>query len=356
MLDVTKMQTGTEPIVTGSRHCDPLTDPRWRHLAADHGDLFNSPRWMSVLHQGYGLDFGAMVFGQDRGGFAWSKISDVRGTRFTSLPFSDFADPPGLPSPSDMSDAIGPLLETGWPVTLRLLRSQTPELPGLDEVDRLAWHRATLPATEEELWTSVKSGARQNVRKAQKHGVVVTVGSSHEMLRAFRRLHVSLRKSKYRMLAQPTAFFDAIADRFGPDDLRVVLASDDGEVVAGVVLLRHGDTGYYKFNASTDRALAIRANDLVMWTSMLEAQQWGCRHFDFGVSDHDQPGLIRYKRKYATEEAEVVVLKAAGARQPGRVSSSFSRSLPKLTNLLTDERCPDRLTAWGGDALYRLFC
>ena len=89
---------------------------------------------------------------------------------------------------------------------------------------------------------------------------------------------------------------------------------------------------------------------------MVQARRWGCRWFDFGVSDLDQPGLIRYKRKYASEEAEVVVLKAPGTRDPGRMSASIGRSLPRLTNVLTNERCPDRLTGWGGDAVYRLFC
>ena len=341
---------------TAMIRCNPRTDARWRRLADEHGDLFNSSRWLAVLHQGYGIEFDSVVFGHGQGGFAWAEIKDVRGTRITSLPFSDFADPPGLPSSTDLGAAIEPLLDRGCPVTLRFLRSRLPELSGLVEVDRLAWHRASLPATEDELWNSVKSGARQNIRKAKGQGLEITIGSTREMLRQFRRLHVSLRKSKYRMLAQPTAFFDAIADRFGPDDLRVVLASDDGVVVAGLVLLRHRDTAYYKFNASTDRALAIRANDLVMWTSLVEAQRWGCRQFDFGVSDLDQPGLIRYKRKYATEESEVVVLKSRAVAEPSPLASSVGRSLPRLTHLLTDERCPDRLTGWGGDVLYRLFC
>ncbi len=337
---------------------DPIADPRWRRLESPGGSLFTSTAWLAVLRDGYGLSFRSALIGEadePRGGIAWAEIDDVRGHRLTSLPFTDYADPAGSVSADEWAAVVSTLVETGLPLTARLLTAERPDVPGIRESGRLAWHSAEIDGTESELWANLKSGARQNIRKAQRNDVRVRVGSSASDVAAFRSLHVSLRKTKYRMLAQPTRFFDALVSHFGPDNLRVILADIDGEVVAGILLLRHGLTAYYKFNASTERGLADRANDLVMWTALLEAQRWGCDRFDFGVSDLDQPGLIRYKRKYASDEAEVSILKHDGipVRPIGRLAGHV---FPLLTRAFTDDRCPDRVTSAAGDRLYRFFC
>ena len=115
-------------------------------------------------------------------------------------------------------------------------------------------------------------------------------------LAEFHRLHVALRKRKYRLLAQPFAFFEAIKHRFQEVDGWFPLgAFVDDRLVAASLYLRWGDTLYYKFNASCTRSLELRANNLLVWAGILLAQSLGCSELDLGPSDDDQPGLIRFQ-------------------------------------------------------------
>ena len=53
----------------------------------------------------------------------------------------------------------------------------------------------------------------------------------------------------------------------------------------------------------------MRPNELLAWESFKLARSRGCRYYDWGVSDLDQPGLVAYKRKLASEERRVTVLR-----------------------------------------------
>ncbi len=370
--------TGVE--VTAGSMVDPCTDPAWAELAC-RGSVFHSPAWLRVLRDGYRMAPRAVLIGD--GGFAWVEVNDVRGVRLVSLPFTDFAGPIGSFDPEVMDAAAA-----GWrpsaPFTVRLLVADGVEFGAepdrlqdplrLEETGRLAWHWADLqpgrpvdPVSghgdpgEDRMWSALASGARQNIRRSRRSGVSVAVRHDLDAVGHYHRLHQGLRKTKYRLLAQPWSFFLALHRQFGPDRLAVVLArlEDRPELgpVAGVILLRHGEWGYYKLNASTEAGWSARANDAVMWEAMVQARRWGCRWFDFGVSDLDQPGLIRYKNKYASGRGEVVVLRGGGGAELKPWSARLvDRSLPVLTRVLTAPRCPDAVGAQASRVLYRLFC
>ncbi|MGF1596685.1 MAG: lipid II:glycine glycyltransferase FemX [Acidimicrobiales bacterium] len=378
-----------------ARLCDPCRDDVWAELVERSGTLFHSPAWLRVLRDAYRLRPRAVVSSEGAtdgggGGVAWVEVADVRGRRVVSLPFSDFAGPIGAWSTGSLAPLKGERAAT-TPSLVTRLRLATPGGPrrgaidandlrryrielGLAETGRLAWHWTELPplgrsttgatstSDDDRLWPQLASGARQNIRRSRRAGVVVDVRSDLDALEDYHRLHLELRKAKYRLLAQPRSFFIALHRHFGPDRLRIVLArldgiagSGGGEAIAGVILLRHGDTAYYKLNASNPAGLSVRANDAVMWEAMAAARRWGCRWFDFGVSDLDQPGLIRYKDKYSTGRGEVVLLGRAGSGRPWS-ARQIDRILPLTSRALTAPRCPDALGRQASRVLYRLYC
>ena len=122
----------------------------------------------------------------------------------------------------------------------------------------------------------------------------------------YHRLHVDLRKRKYRLLAQPLEFFERIRQAFAPADaLRIALALVDGRPVAGAVYVVWGDTVYYKFGASRAEFLPLRPNDALHWRLIRWAHDRGLRTLDWGLSDLDQPGLVAYKRNWASREGRI---------------------------------------------------
>lgn len=320
--------------------------------------LFSSPSWIEALRATYGFAFEASALlqgGAVRAAILFSRIEDLRGRRVLSLPFSDYCDPLALDALT-FQRLLSPLLDMGAPLRLRCLRNQLPAAdPRLQRSGAALWHGADLCRDEAAMWAGLDAQARQNIRRAGRHGVVVRESDSLDDLRSFHRMHAHVRKSKYRMLAQPFALFEALHAAFAPSGrLVVMLAEAEGRPIAGILFLIHGDALYYKFNASLE--LALRPNDLLAWNGMQLGRSRGLALLDFGLSDADQEGLVRYKRKFATEEREIAILqwRPEGHAQP--VADEAGRTLGRLTRLLTEPGVPDEISRAAGDELYRFFC
>ena len=217
-----------------------------------------------------------------------------------------------------------------------------------------AWHCTPLGPSTPEIYRSLSSAARRNIATAARNDVAVKAVTGMEGVRIYHRLHVSLRKYKYRLLAQPFALFERIWQEFSAHDgIVTFLAYAGGEPIAGSVYLAWNDTLYYKFGASLADALPLRPNDAIAWTALRWASERGFRNLDWGLSDLDQPGLVAYKRKWASEERRIVTLSsmspsANNSHDPGHL-------LDELTRLLTDDAVPDDITERAGSILYRYF-
>jgi CelD/BcsL family acetyltransferase involved in cellulose biosynthesis len=322
------------------------------------GSLFTSPPWIEAVAQAF--DFQILASAQTAGSkleaaVPFCHVSDFRGDRVVCLPFSDYCDPL-VEDAASWAGLIEPILSLGMPVTLRCLRNRVPVADDRFRlVGRGLWHGIDLTRSEDELWAGLAPSARQNIRKARRKGVVVVHGRTVEDLRVFHHMHCQLRKSKYRLLAQPLAFFESLYASFAPyDRLTVLLALADDTPIAGTLFLEWGDTLYYKFNASLDRRL--RPNDLLVWEGIRLGRQRRLARLDFGLSDPAQLGLVRYKRKFATEEGEISFLRWQPPDHSDPNGELAGETLHRMTHLMTDPSVPDHITRACGDALYRFFC
>ena len=263
---------------------DPLTDPRWLALiAGPPAGLFHSPAWLGVLSDAYGLAPRAYVVtdadGAPRGGVAFCEVADTLGPRVVALPFSDACDP--LIDSSETwrrsSGASRPMAcrFTCAVSTIRIARrgraARGGEARALAHAGRRAGTgRAVGRPRGADPPRHQQGRARRRRRSAPLEGVAD--------LREFHRLHVALRKRKYRLLAQPPAFFEAIERRFSDIGGWHPLGAFLGErLIAATIYLRWRDTLYYKFNASDRDALGARPNDLLVWAGITLARRLGCR-------------------------------------------------------------------------------
>lgn len=339
---------------------DPLVDVNWSRLVTGRStDVFQSPAWLTALSETYGFEPRAkLILAGDTptAGVAYVDLEGFGRPRRRIIPFSDFCDPiaPDEVSWSVLSDH---LRAGDRPVTIRCRRAKWPRLDESFEFrSRAAWHRADLTRETEMAWASLDPSARRAIRRASKEGVTVTQAEGLSDVRSFYELHLKVRRGKYGLLAQPFAFFEHLWDQFlskGSGEL--LLAVSDDAVVGGVLFLDWGDTCYYKFNASDPEMLAVRPNDLVMWTGMQSAAERGRQWLDFGVSDLDQPGLIRYKEKYATETGYVDTMVCDTAVSAPASEQEAAGLLPALTQLLVQAGVPAEVTERGGELLYRYF-
>lgn len=337
---------------------DPRNDVHWKALALAGGSLFTSPPWIKAICGSYGFTPQARITvdsdGIARDGWAWVEIDDIRGHRSVSMPFSDRAEP-------IVSDgaAWGPLVEdalnTDIPLTLRCLDGTPPTLdPRFKRMAEASWHGTTLDVPLQELNQSLHPSVRRAVTASQRRGVYVRDLHGIDAIRTFHRIHVVLRKNKYRLLAQPVEFFERIWAEFSAiDGIVTLLAYADGDPIAGAVLLAWGDTVYFKFAASLAGALPLLPNYAVYWRVIQWAAERGFRFVDWGLSDLDQPGLVAYKRKWAGTESRIITLRAHDRILMKPEEAGLL--LKGLTNLLTEDAVPDEITARAGSLLYRYF-
>ncbi len=339
---------------------DPRSDPRWRQLAlGPQGSVFTSPPWLRAVCATYGFTPAATVRldwdGSPRAGLAWVPISDLRGDRLSSLPFSDRAEPL-TDDQVDWKALVEGVITDTAPLTLRCWDTAVPVGDvRFNQVAAAAWHGTPLTTAIEELRQRLSQHARRNIGISEREGVRVEARTDRDAVRRFHELHVVLRKRKYRLLAQPVELFEHIWDAFAPDNAIVTMLAYAGDqLLAGAVFLAWSDTLYYKFGASLHEHLALRPNDAIFWAGLRWGVQRGARLLDWGLSDLDQPGLIAYKGKWATEQRQIVTLRAGG--EHARSNPEAGPMLGQLTALLTEDSVPDEVSRKAGALLYRYFC
>jgi hypothetical protein len=348
------------------REIDPLEDPIWEtlHAKADYGStLFSSTPWLRAVCDTYGLKPRArMAFDQsDRavGGIAYCPVDDLLGRRLISFPFSDFHDPVGdLDGAAAAAESLAEE-NPDIPVRLKIPAGRLPDLnPKLfpNEQRLLLHHIITVTDDDADTqFAALHSQVRQNIRKGRRAGIEVELRSDIDAVRAFYELHVGVRTRKYHLLPQPYSFFEALHANFSAtDDLRVALAHVDGRPVAGIVYIRSGQTLYYKFNASDTDGLKVRPNEQLIWAGIEHCIERGLTGIDLGVSDIDQPGLVRFKRKFAQIEQEVATISGTGTSTSSD-AAELRGVFGQLTGLLTDPRVPADVAEQAGDILYRYF-
>jgi CelD/BcsL family acetyltransferase involved in cellulose biosynthesis len=340
---------------------DPRTDSVWSRLVErSASSVFHSPSWIQVLSDTYGWEPSAYVVLDDRGepraGIPFCRISDVLGDRIVALPFSDYCDP--LVSDPDtwrlLTDRLLPML---CPISVRCLHNS---LPLADErftlVKRAKWHGLDLRPDSETLWRGIDDSAHRAIRKSQREGIRVRTAQSEQELRIFFEMHLKVRKYKYGLLAQPFSFFQNIWRHFVQNKKGFLLLAVDGDkILAGDFFLEWKQTLYYKFNASVIEDLSHRPNDLLIWEAIQCAKLRSFTVLDLGLSDWDQEGLVRYKRKFGTQEKTISFLRCAPNGSTTPAENEMRDLLAKLTTRFTDQLVPDPVTERAGEDLYRLF-
>lgn len=339
----------------------PHIDAEWLQLLdAYDADLFHSPEWIDVLIKTYGFDIKANILIDPAqgvvAGLPFVSISDIYGSRNSSLPFCDFFDP--LVQTKEQWDLlVEGILSEGVLYKIRPLHQPIPLVDERFQItNRARWHGLNLAPEPDNLWAGMHNSVRTGVRKATKNDVEVCAAETEADLRLFYDMHLGIRKNKYRMVAQPFEFFLNIWKRFLlTGNGKLMLAYHQNNVIAGMMFLRYRNTLYYKFSASVPARLSVNPNELLMWTGIQYAKECGCTYLDFGLSGWDQDGLNFFKRKFAKDEKAITFLQYSPHGAHSQSSNGFKTLLPHLTDLFTDESVPNDVTEKAGALLYKYF-
>jgi CelD/BcsL family acetyltransferase involved in cellulose biosynthesis len=320
---------------------DPLHHPEWDRLVlgSPGHSFFHSSAWARTLVASYGYQPVYLALpGEERFALLMPLMevdSRLTGRRGVSLPFTDQS--PVLASGAELfgegvQAAVRHGGERGWRyIEWRDAGHHDDSLPASD---LFYVHDVDLNRTAERLFSSLSDNNRRNIKKSQREGVAVAVGTSFGSIEAFGRLNLITRK-RHGLPPQPSAFFRNVYEHILAKDHGVVVsASHQGRVVAASVFFHFGKKAIYKYGASDLAYQHLRPNNLVMWEALAWYNARGFETLSLGRTEMDNPGLLQFKRtwggverlakyhRYDLQKKEFVPLRAPAS---ARFERLFSR-------------------------------
>lgn len=334
---------------------DPLADSRWERLTQSHAhaSVFHSQAWLNALHRAYGYQPFVLTTtpppNELENGIVFCRIaSRLTGNRVVSLPFADHCDPL-VSNQAELADLLSPLQEACGEtryIEIRPLNSCFGGPPGFVPSAEFRLHRISLRPTEDAMFEHFHKNIQRNIKRAAEKKLRYEVGDSEELLHDFRCL-LKLTRKRHGLPPQPLSWFRSVLDCLR-GRLAIRIAYKDDAPVAGVLTLVHNDMMVYKYGGYDTRYRDCGGMAFLLWQSIREACQAGLRVFDFGRSDCDNAGLIRFKDGWGGTGSTMTYWSRGGQRFGGTASRMLARWVRHAVPYL-----PDRLVETAGGLLYR---
>ncbi|HNO40114.1 MAG TPA: peptidoglycan bridge formation glycyltransferase FemA/FemB family protein [Marmoricola sp.] len=167
------------------------------------------------------------------------------------------------------------------------------------------------PRTEADVLAGMNQLWRRNIRKAEKSGVVTSVGGRAD-LASFHALYVHTAERDH-FTPRPLPYFQTMYDALAaeePDRITLHLAHHEGDLVAATIAIRVGTHAWYSYGASSTDKREVRGSNAIQWQMLRDASAAGAHVYDLrGITDtlrSDDPhiGLIQFKTGTGGEAVE----------------------------------------------------
>lgn len=324
------------------------------NLPGLHRNLFSSPEWIQSIIRTYGTRFFIKYIeenGQVVSYILYSVVKNFLEWKICISSYCDYCD--GYVRSTEDWKQFFESLRADYPkyrIAVRNLRDEYARTAGVfSELSRERFHVLDVRPPIEEIRRRIQDSYKAAISQAHRKGVVVKE-CPRSGLKKFYELHLRIRKNKYRVFPQPFSFFENIWDLFMEQGNGFLLGaySPEGEFIGGNIYLVCGDTLYYKFNTSSQKALDLRPNNALFWEGIQLAKRKGLSFIDLGSSGHDQTGLIRFKEHVGGQGTEIVHL----GFHPDGYKFSQKRILKVVTRVFTFPWMPNAMVKFGSKIIY----
>ncbi len=193
----------------------------------------------------------------------------------------------GEPASGEPASTISPvsgLLAAGWRRSHDLQHDRT-RIVDLDDADRM--------------WSEVRSRTQRYIKAARKTGISV----AREGTEAMDDFHALLATTAERagFIHRDVDSYRRILETFEPEGAHLLMArTPAGGAVAGLLIVRCGDTVAEPSGGMDDEGAETRANYLLKWQAMAEAAADGARHYDMWGIAHG--GIDQFKAGFGGHE------------------------------------------------------
>lgn len=316
------------------RATTPASDQDWREwdeFVRAHKDasIYHLSDWARVLKRGFGYPARGFAL-RDPGGAiaAIVPLFEVRGLTARRLVGVPFRDRGGILATSSEAEraalvaarkvaadhgAAGVVLKSCAPVDEDAARAEGFSVSKY-------WVHSVLPLQRGELWDLVGKKNRNMVRQAERNGLTFEWRSGRVHAPAWQALHQTT-QSRLGVPVFPKALFEAILDE-GREWARFLVILGPKGPVAGGLFFAFADRYIYGYSASTPQGQEMRANDLMLFEALREAQRQGAACFDFGSDSPKQESLLAFKKKWGADQSLTTVLSVPTSSEEHKDSSS----------------------------------
>ena len=288
---------------------NPLNYAEWDDLLlkTPGHSFFHTTAWARSLSESYPYKMTYFTLMESDRFLALVPVMDIRsvltGRRGVSLPFTDYCEPlvADCVKFKEVFDAIVQYGEQRrW--AYFEIRGGENHLSSVVPYTTFLGHALELSQDEGLLTSNLRDSTRRNIRKAIHSGVDVSIQHSWEAVMQFYYLNCMTRR-EHGLPPQPLYFFKKVYDHIISKNAGfVVLASHQGNIIAGGVYFHTGKEAIYKYGASDRRFQHLRANNLVMWEAIKWYGRSGYRCFHFGRTETDHHGLRQFKVGWGAKE------------------------------------------------------
>jgi lipid II:glycine glycyltransferase (peptidoglycan interpeptide bridge formation enzyme) len=136
----------------------------------------------------------------------------------------------------------------------------------------------------EALLAACSKGHRADVRRAERNGVAVRVGSTEADLDTFYGI-MEATGARQSFGIHTRSYYQAARHLFG-DAARLLIAEQNGGALAAFLVFAWGREAAYMYSGSTEAGLKQGANHLLQWHAIQWARERGCAIYDlWGIPD-----------------------------------------------------------------------
>ncbi len=337
---------------------DPLLDNRWEDLVASHpqASAFLRTGWLRALATTYGYRTIALTStppGEPLSdGLVFCEVrSWITGSRLVSLPFSDHSEP--LLHDSSHSFEFMDWMRAQhnrhkWKyIELRPLSWEMCPLSALTASQSFWIHTLDLTPSLDQIFCGFDQNCVQRrIRRAEREKLSYARGCSEELLNDFYRLLMITRR-RHRLLPQPRVWFRNLIACMG-QSVEIRVASKDGKPIASILTLNHRGTVVYKYGCSDDQKHYLAGMPFLLWKLIEESKAAGIEQIDFGRTDLENDGLIRFKDQFGTTRRRLTYLRFPESKRGPHLSAPGLPAARRLFSVL-----PGALSSTAGRLLYR---
>ncbi len=336
---------------------DPLTDSRWPRLLEKHADasIFHTQGWLKALQETYGYTPIAYTTSPPEkdldNGVVFCRVNSwLTGKRMVSLSFSDHCEP--LLAAGDENGTLIDIAQTaashhtGKYTELRPIKPKS--IDSFGESDAFTFHRIALDAELDDIYAGLhKTAIKQMIGRAEREELSYEEGTSSELLDKFYAL-LLLTRRKHQIPPQPKQWFANLLDCLG-DNLKVRVASKDGQPVASIITGAFGRTYYYKYGCSDPKHTKLGGTQMLLWRTICEAKEQSALFFDMGRTDTTNTGLMKFKQRWGAEGKALVYYRSPEPKHGPHEHEGWKMKIAKSVF----SRLPDSMLVAAGSMLYK---